>query len=153
MQSNDVLRSHLFCKGADSDFIMHLAACGPVERTWEVGRSILGLGDPADRLYLIVEGDVSIELHAPGGPPTVIQTLGGGDVLGWSWIIPPYRWAFDANALTPVRALSIDAARLRTAMTDDPSFGYAMLSRLLVAIADRLQATRLQLLDLYGPRR
>ena len=153
MCSNDILRSHPFCKGADSDFIMHLVACGPVERSWDAGRSILSSGEPADRLHLIVEGNVAIGLQAPGGPPAVIQTLGPGDVLGWSWLIPPYRWAFDGTAVTPVRAITLDAARLRAAMADDPVFGHALLSRLLVAITDRLQATRLQLLDLYGPRR
>lgn len=153
MGSNDVLRSHRFCKGVDDDFLMHLAACGPVERAWDAGRAILTSGGPADRLYLVVDGDLSIGLHAPGGPPAVIQTLGAGDVLGWSWLIPPYRWAFDATAVTRVRAVAIDAGRLRSAMVEDASFGYALLSRLLVAVADRLQATRLQLLDVYGPRR
>jgi CRP/FNR family cyclic AMP-dependent transcriptional regulator len=153
MSSHELLRSHEFCKGADSDFIMHLVACGPVERTWEAGRPILRSGETADRLHLLIEGDVSIGFHAPGGPPAVIQTLGPGDVLGWSWLIPPYRWAFDATAVTAVRALTIDATRLRAAMAEDPVFGHALLSRLLVSITDRLQATRLQLLDVYGPRR
>ena len=153
MCSNDLLRSHQFCKGADPDFVMHLVACGPVERSWEAGRSILTLEEVADRLHLIVDGDVSIGLHAPGGPPAVVQTLGSGDVLGLSWLIPPYRWAFDASAVTSARAITIDAAKLRAAMADDPVFGYAVLSRLLIAMADRLQATRFQLLDLYGPRR
>lgn len=153
MSNEEVLRSHRFTKGAEPEFVTHLITCGPVERTWEAGRPILAAGDTADRLHLIVEGDVAIGLQAPGGPPAVLQTLGPGDVLGWSWLMPPYRWAFDATAVTAVRAITLDATRLRAAMAEDPVFGHALLARLLIAIADRLQATRLQLLDLYGPRR
>ncbi len=149
----ELIRRHRFTRNADQDFVARLLTCTPVDRSWEAGHPILSAGDVADRLHLIVEGDVAIGLQAPGGPPAILQTIGPGDVLGWSWLLPPYRWTFDATAVTRVRAVTLDAARLRAAMADDPVFGHALLSRLLEAITDRLQATRLQLLDVYGPRR
>jgi len=150
---HDLIQSHRFTRNAAPEFVTWLLACSPVDRTWEAGHAILSAGDVADRLHLIVDGDVAIGLQAPGAPPATLQTIGAGDVLGWSWLLPPYRWAFDATAVTNMRALTFDAPRLRAAMADDPAFGHALLSRLLEAITDRLQATRLQLLDLYGPRR
>lgn len=151
--SDSKLRSHRCARDLESSNLAIMENCSLGEVSWKKGDWILTTGDLATRCYLLVSGEVQIETTSPGRHPTLLQTIQGGDVLGWSWLIPPYRWAFDATAVTRVRAVAIDAGRLRSAMVEDASFGYALLSRLLVAVADRLQATRLQLLDVYGPRR
>ena len=79
-----------------------------------------------------------------------IETIEGGEVLGWSWLFPPYRTFFDARALNAVRALSLDGSCLRTKCEKDPAFGYELLKRFAGVVISRLEATRMQLLDLYG---
>jgi CRP/FNR family cyclic AMP-dependent transcriptional regulator len=82
-----------------------------------------------------------------------VGTLHGGDALGWSWMFPPYRWAFDARALSATEAIVIDGETLRESAATDHELGYHVVWRVAREMADRLQATRLQLLDVYGERR
>jgi CRP-like cAMP-binding protein len=96
---------------------------------------------------------VSIEVHQAGRGPIVIETVGPGDAVGWSWLVAPYRWTFDARALQPVGALAIDGACLRAKSLEDPALGFALLSRVTQELLERLQATRVRLLDLYGGAR
>jgi CRP-like cAMP-binding protein len=107
-------------------------------------------GDPARRFYALRSGRIALEVHAADRPPAVLETLGSGELVGWSWLLPPYRWHFDAVAVEPVAAFAVDGALLRARMDADPALGYALTSRFLPVIVDRLQATRLRLLDLYG---
>ncbi len=107
-------------------------------------------GKSADTFYLLRRGHVSIEVHQAGHGPIVIETVAPGSAVGWSWLVPPYRWTFDARALEPVGALAIDGACLRTKCRDDPALGFALLSRVTQELLERLQATRVRLLDLYG---
>ena len=146
------LRNHRFARDMDSANLATLESCSLGESTWKKGEWILTTGDLATRCYLLTSGDVHIETTPPGRKSTLLQTIHGGDVLGWSWMIPPHRWAFDARAGSDVTAIALDAAKLREAAEADPRFGYALMKRLFVLVADRLQATRLQLMDLYGPR-
>lgn len=117
---------------------------------FEPGEQILHEGQPADRFYLIRYGRVSVEVFAPGRGRITIQTLHPNDVLGWSWIVEPYRWHHDATALDLTRALAFDGACLRKKSEDDPAFGYAILKRFAPLIAKRLERAQLQLLDVYG---
>lgn len=146
------LRSHRCARSLDAASLNTLETCSLGEESWKQGDLLLTTGDLAHRCFLIVAGDVAVETTPPGGTRVTLQTLHGGDVLGWSWLIPPYRWSFDARAITDVRAVVLDAAKLREAAEADPRFGYALLMRMFVLVTDRLQATRLQLMDLYGPR-
>jgi CRP/FNR family transcriptional regulator, cyclic AMP receptor protein len=107
-------------------------------------------GDPAGAFYALTAGVVALEVHSPQRRPAVLETLHAGDVVGWSWLVPPYRWHFDAVAQDAVGALVIDGARLRARMDADPALGYALTARFIPVIVDRLQSTRLRLLDLYG---
>jgi CRP-like cAMP-binding protein len=150
--SDDKLRNHRFARDMDSASVATLASCSLGEVSWKKGEWILTSGDEAKRCYLLLSGDVHIETTPPGRSATLLQTIHGGDLLGWSWLIAPYRWAFDARAATEVTAIALDAARLRAAAEADCSFGYALLCRMFTLVTDRLQATRLQLMDLYGPR-
>lgn len=107
-------------------------------------------GGAADAFYLLRHGDVSLELRVPGRSSALVQTLRPGDVLGWSWLFEPYRWHFDARARTPVRATAFDASCLRRKVAADHEFGYQLMQRFAAIMLERLQAARLQLLDLYG---
>ena len=113
------------------------------------GDYLLRVGAPADECYLIEQGRVAIEAHAPARPADVLATLGAGDLVGLSWILPPYRWAYDARAVQAVRAIAIDGRRVRERCDADPRIGYHLLQGVLRAAVERLQAMRLQHLDVY----
>ncbi|WP_405067636.1 cyclic nucleotide-binding domain-containing protein [Kribbella sp. NBC_01510] len=104
----------------------------------------------ANCCWLIQHGRVALDTAVPGRGHVVVQTLGPGDLLGWSWLVPPYRWHFGARAVGTVHATAFDAERLRLLADQDPSLGYALTRRLLVVVLDRLQSTRARLLDVYG---
>jgi len=111
---------------------------------------LLGEGDDAGTFYLVRRGRVALELHRPGGGPLMIETVGPGGAVGWSWLFPPYRWHFDARALEPVGAIAIDGECLRGKAESDPAFGYELIKRFAAVMVDRLNATQLRLLDVYG---
>jgi len=148
----DSLAAHPFARGFTEDQMRTLASCLEGESTWIPDATLVAADGIADHCYLLVEGSAVISSHSPGRGRRSVQTIHAGDLLGWSWLFPPHRWAFDATALTPTRAIVLDAAKLRSAIDDDPSFGLEMVRRVGATVADRLNATRLQLLDLYGNR-
>jgi CRP/FNR family transcriptional regulator, cyclic AMP receptor protein len=126
-----------------------IAGCGRNQHV-EAGAQLLREGDPADTFFLIREGMVALEIHAPAGGPLSIETLGAGDVVGWSWLFPPYRWQLDGRAVTPCGLVAFDGACLRAKCEQDHELGYQLMKRFAANLIDRLQATRLQLLDVYG---
>jgi CRP/FNR family transcriptional regulator, cyclic AMP receptor protein len=107
-------------------------------------------GDEADVFFVLRQGRIALETFVPARGAVTIETLEAGEVLGWSWLFPPFRWHFDARALSPVRATSFDAACLRGKCERDPRLGYNLMSRFAQITIERLQATRLRLLDVYG---
>ena len=117
---------------------------------FEAGERLFREGDPADTFYLVRHGSVAIETFVPARGEVMIETIEGGEVIGWSWLFEPYRWHFDARALTTVRATGFDGACLRGKCESDPALGYALMSRFAQVLIERLQWTRLRLLDLYG---
>lgn len=108
-------------------------------------------GGYATGFWLIRSGPVALDLQVPGQGLVVIGTLGMGDILGWSWLFPPYRWALGAVTLGPSEAFEFDGPAVRARLDADPKLGYEMTRRFLAVAANRLQATRLRLLDLYAP--
>jgi CRP-like cAMP-binding protein len=113
------------------------------------GEFLLVEGEAAETLYLLRRGLVSLEVRDPGRPPLVIETIGAGAAVGWSWLFPPYRWQFDARAIEPVGAIAVDAVCLRSKAEADPAFGYQLIMRVASVIRSRLDATQVRLLDLY----
>lgn len=107
-------------------------------------------GDPAEHFYVIREGRVAIEIYAPQRGAVVIQTAEEGNVVGFSALFPPYRWNFDARAVVPTRAFAFDARCLRQKLESDAKLGYGLTSRFAQVMLKRLQATRMQLLDVFG---
>lgn len=143
-----IIREHPFFSGIEDAFLKLVSGCAKNAR-FEPAQYLFHEGDPADQFYLIRHGRVAIEVGAPGRTHT-IQTLGEGEIVGVSWLIPPYRWSYDARALELTRALSIDAACLRAKCESDHDLGYEMMKRFVPVLIQRLQATRLQALDIYG---
>jgi CRP/FNR family cyclic AMP-dependent transcriptional regulator len=126
-----------------------VAGCAHNE-AFSAGERLLVEGDEADTFYLLRRGRIALEVHAPGRGSLVIETLQPGAAVGWSWLFPPYRWHSDARALEPVGVIAVDARCLRAKADADPAFGYVLMQRLSEVMLDRLQATQLRLLDLYG---
>ena len=144
-----ILQEHPFFKGMAKDYLDLLGGCGS-NVTFRTGEHLFRMGDPADQFYILREGLVAVQIEPQDRGPMTIQTLGEGRVLGYSWLFPPNRWTFDAVALSPVRAIAMDGKCLRTKSEDDPRLGYELMKRFCIIMVQRLEATRVQLLDLYG---
>lgn len=142
------LAEHPFFRGMPPEQLATLAGCARNAR-FEAGQFLFREGEPANDFYVVRFGRVSVELFAPTRGPVTIETIDAGEVLGWSWLFSPYRWHFDARAATQVRTLALDAACLRATCEREPALGYALLSRFAAVVVRRLEATQLQLLDLY----
>jgi CRP/FNR family cyclic AMP-dependent transcriptional regulator len=135
--------------GLDPAQLTLIAGCAGNERA-PGGTLLLREGEPAERFYLIREGAIALEVHAPGRGSIVIETLGAGDVVGWSWLFAPYRWQLDARVIEPTALVAFDGACLRGKCEVDHELGYQLMSRFAAQLVQRLQATRFQLLDVYG---
>jgi CRP/FNR family cyclic AMP-dependent transcriptional regulator len=114
------------------------------------GARVFNEGGHADRFWVIREGRVELDTHVPGRPDTVVEALGPGSVLGWSWLFAPYTWHFGAVATEPTLTIDLDAAGVRRLCEHDPEIGYELTTRFMAVVVERLQATRTRLLDLYG---
>ena len=99
--------------------------------------------------WLIRDGFVNLDLRVPGRGDVVVETLGPGAVLGWSWMFPPYRWHFGAVTTEAVLAVAIDGEGTRALCDAEPAFGYELTKRFMAVVVERMQATRMRLLDLY----
>lgn len=144
-----VLTGHEFFAGMSARHLDRLAAVAGHDHFTAGGR-IFEEGRPADRFWLIRSGRVALDLHVPGRGGLIVESLEPGTVLGWSWLFPPYEWRFGAAAVEAVRAVVFDAAAVRALCAGDPSLGYELTRRFAAIMLDRLQNTRMRLLDLYG---
>jgi CRP-like cAMP-binding protein len=145
----DELAQHQFFEGLERSVIDLVAGCGR-HVVFPLGTQLFSEGEAADRFFVVHHGRVALGTKAPGRPAPVIDTVEEGEVLGWSWLFAPYAWHFDARAVSDVRAVAFDARCLRTKCDDDPRVGYQLMQRFAGVLVQRLQATRLRLLDLYG---
>jgi CRP-like cAMP-binding protein len=144
-----MLAEHTFFKDLKPEHIQLLAGCAMNVR-FDEGAFIFRANNPADQFYIIRHGQVALEIHDIRRGPIRIETLGENDVLGWSWLFPPYRWHFDARAVSLTRAIALNAVCLREKCEKDHELGYDFLKRFATIIVDRLQATRMQVLNVYG---
>jgi CRP-like cAMP-binding protein len=142
---------HPFLRGLSPAFQAILAECA-LEKEFHQGEIIFREGDIADRLFLIEEGRVILEAPMPPHGPLAVQELGPDEVLGWSWLFPPYVWHFQARALEATRAITFNGAHLLISCERDHELGYELMKRLAQILIRRLQATRKQLLRLHEVR-
>src|SRR5438477_3742086 len=141
----EALASHPFLHGMPRD---HLAVLAGTARdvTFPVRHRLFEDGGSATRFWLIQSGHVALDLHVPGQGRMKIDTIGMCELLGWSWLFPPYRWAFGAVAATQVEAFEFDGRAMRARCQDDPVLGYDLTQRLTRVLAKRLLATRVRLI-------
>jgi CRP/FNR family cyclic AMP-dependent transcriptional regulator len=144
-----IVREHPFFAGLEEEFCAHICGCAKNVR-FEADQYILHEGQAADQLYLLRHGRVALEVTVPGRGPVTFQTLVAGEIVGVSWLIPPYRWTYDAKALEATRAIAMDATCLRRKCEEDHDLGYEMMKRFVPVLIERLHGTRLQMLDVYG---
>ncbi|MEV4138841.1 cyclic nucleotide-binding domain-containing protein [Dactylosporangium sp. NPDC049742] len=145
--AHDLLVEHPFMAGVPDRFLERMAHYSH-RVTVRAGTRLFSEGGRADRFWLIRDGLVSLDTHLPGRGDVVVETIGAGQVLGWSWLFPPYRWHFGATADTPVLAICFDAAGVRAMCAEEPELGYELTRRLIGVVVERMQATRLRMLDL-----
>ncbi len=146
-----LLAKHPFLEGMDADQIKLLVGCASNVR-FEAGKYIFREGEDANQFFILRQGRVALEIYSPERGPITVATLGEGDVLGWSWLIPPYNWRFDAKAVEDTRAIALDGKCLRQKCETDCHLGYELLKRFASILEQRLEATRIQLLDIYDAK-
>lgn len=144
-----IVSEHPFLKGLDPQYIQLVSSCASNVR-FEAGQYLFREDEEANWFYIIRQGKVAVEAYAAERGAVIIDTVEEGDVLGWSWLIPPYNWHFDARAVELTRAIALDGKCLRNKCEHDHNLGYELLKRFAHIIEQRLEATRIRLLDLYG---
>jgi CRP/FNR family cyclic AMP-dependent transcriptional regulator len=147
-QLEEILAEHPFFEGLGIEQVRLVAGCAKSVHFRE-GEYIFREGGIADQFYLIRSGKVSLELYSPRRGPLMVQTLGVGTILGWDWLIPPFKWSIDARAIESVDVTVLDGRCLREKSEQDCTFGYELMKRITTVIGGWLSSTRIQLLDLY----
>jgi len=145
----ELLKNQPFLDGMVDEHLQQLAACA-THQEFPANEVIFKEKGFADAAYLIVEGSVALELEIAAARHHIVQTVHTGEVLGWSWLFPPYQWSFGALTLDPTSVIRFEAAKLRELQDTDCAFGYDLMKRFAYVMMARLSAARLQLVDLYG---
>jgi CRP/FNR family transcriptional regulator, cyclic AMP receptor protein len=143
------LAEHTFLHGMSPDNVARLAGAA-VTVAFPAGQRLFDEGARAGKCWLLTSGQVALDMHVPGQPNLIVETLGSGDVLGFSWLAPPHQWQFGAETVEPTTAFEMDGADVMALCESHPDLGYQLALRMLDAAVRRLQATRIRLLDLYG---
>jgi len=146
----DFLSAHAFFKGLNEDFITLLSEYA-TERQVKKGEVLFQPGRPANRFYLLRNGRVSVQVPALVGPVLELQILGENEMLGWSWLIPPYRWNFLARAVEDTDLLEFDGSAILERCEKDPKFGYELFKRFTALMSERLDAARQKMMDQWNP--
>lgn len=145
----DLLAEHPFLVDLPQPWLHRLSAqAHPV--VYQGGRRLFSERSPAERFWLMRSGRVALDLHVPGRGDVVLEHLGAGTVLGWSWLFPPFRWQFGAIAAEQTHAIEFSGAGVRRLVAEDAELGRELTTRFMGVVVDRLQASRTRLLDLYG---
>jgi CRP/FNR family cyclic AMP-dependent transcriptional regulator len=143
----DLLAAQPFLAGLSEEHLRRLSYAAS-RTVFHAGSRVFSEGSQADRFWLINRGQIDLDTYVPGRGDVVVETLGPGAVLGWSWLFPPYRWHFGAYAVETTFALKLDAFAVRRLCDSDHELGYQLTRRFMQLAVDRLQATRMRLLDL-----
>ena len=142
----ETITEHPFFHGMKPEHLDILVGCAS-EAKLKADQILFREGEPSNQFYLIDSGRVAVEAHEPANGTALVQTLGPGEVLGWSWLFPPFSWHFQARALEPTQAIVLSGAHLLVTAEKNPAFGYELMKRVARVVIRRLQATRKQLLE------
>lgn len=145
----EFLPEHPFTEGLAPAHLDLMAGCAR-NKTYQEGDYIFREGDSANEFHVIRAGRVALEIFAPNRGAVTVQTVRDGDILGWSWLFPPHLNSFDARVVETTRVVVFDGTCLRGKAEEDHELGYQLMKRMARVFTDRLTATRLQLLDVYG---
>ena len=143
-----ILAEHPFLKGMKKEHLSLITGCASNVK-FEAGTYLFKEGQDAHQFYIVRQGAIALEVFSPAHGPLVVNTVGEGEVMGWSWLVPPYRWHFDGKATELVRAIALDGKCLRGKCEKDHDLGYELLKRFSEMMSHRLDAARMQLIDLY----
>lgn len=149
MYEKDLIKEHPFFKDLSPQYLEILVNCAS-EVSYPPGSYLLREGDQADQFFLLRHGEVVIQAARPGEGARTIQTLHAGEVVGWSWLFPPYRYHYSVRSTSLVRALAMDGRCLRGHCEANHGLGYEIMKRFALIMMERLQATRMQILDVYS---
>ena len=144
-----IIAEHPFFADLDAKYTDLLVGCASNVR-FDADVYIFKEGEEANQFFLIRHGRVGVEIFAPQRKPVIIETLGEGEILGWSWLLPPYHWRFHARAVEQTRAIALDGRCLRMKCEENHDLGYELLKRFAKVIERRLEAVQLQLVDVYA---
>ena len=150
MQTIEQLLAEAKAFNAMSEKHLSLIAGCAQNQVFEDGAYLMREGEPANSFYLVRLGRVALEIFVPQRGGVTVETVEGGDLVGWSWLTPPYKVHLDARAVVSVHVIAFDAACLRGKADEDPELGYELMRRFIPVIVERLQATRIRMLDVYG---
>ncbi len=154
--NRDALREHLknhdFFASLDSEYhyLDFIVDCAET-LTLDNNDVLFRYGNPADHFYLLVSGRITVEVAAIAGPPLELQDLSAGAILGWSWLIPPYSWHFQARAVEPTELIRFDGKTIRERCETDPRFGYELLKRFSSLMSERLSFARQRMMEEWVP--
>lgn len=144
----ELLNAHAFFEGLDPDYIALIAGCGK-NKICKPGEVIAHEGDPADHFYIVREGTAAIQVFTPDKGALTLQTVGPNEIIGWSWLFPPYLWNFDVRALDLTKMIALDGKCLREKCEKNHDLGYELMKRFSQILTRRLSAARMQILDVY----
>jgi CRP/FNR family transcriptional regulator, cyclic AMP receptor protein len=146
----DLLKAHPFTQGLDDEILRMVAGCA-TNVVFDAGSYLFRQGGSADRFFLLRHGTVALEMFVPGIGEQTFLTVKSGEMLGVTWLVPPYRWAYDARAVELTRAIAFDATCLRDKCEANHHVGYQLMKRFVPALVERLHAAQMQMADIYGP--
>ncbi|MCP5426487.1 MAG: cyclic nucleotide-binding domain-containing protein [Gammaproteobacteria bacterium] len=141
-----LIKEHPFFRDMDAAACETIAGCAANER-FNIGDYVFREGGAADKFYLIRQGTIALEIHVPGKDSIIVDTLETGAILGWAWLVPPYRWTYDARAITLCRMVSLDAHCLRGKYETDHTLAKELFKRFIPVMAKRLEATRQRMIE------
>lgn len=146
-----IVAGHHFLEGLSKDFLKKIVSCATAVE-FSAGKNVFRQGENAEVFYLLTRGRVAVGLDSPEKGSLLVETLNAGDVLGWSWLVPPYKWRFNAVTTAATQAVAVNGGQLRSLCEKDPELGYEIMKRFSSVIAARLEMAGLQILDLYALR-
>jgi CRP/FNR family transcriptional regulator, cyclic AMP receptor protein len=146
---DDLLSEIEFFDGLDEEILSLIGGCAQ-NASFKEGAYLAREGEPSETFFVVTRGRVGVQIYAPNKGQILLETVDPGMLLGWSWLFPPHIWAFDLQALKPTTVIVFHAQCLREKCEKDPVFGYDLMKRFARLMGHRLEATRMQLLDMYG---
>lgn len=149
---HEALAAHCFTRSLPPSFVDRIVEHATLRR-YAQDEVLFREGASATEFHLVLEGRVAIETHVLARGTQVVDTVDACETVGWSWLVPPYRWLFDARAVTDVTAVTVDAVALRGLCEHDPAFGYALMQQVAQVMLERMRSARVRLVDLYGTPR